>query len=237
MFRVDGLHVFYENKRGTAYENSKKGDVKITLDKLGHIRYAFLYDPIAVFTKPKAFWAINPDDKNDGLLYRKAFGRKSLEDDSYEEAVDYSAEEIAELGWAVLVNRRLVDRVAEYRRLGEEQEDESLRIAFEVQANNLRSLSRWIMALASHGIRAYFSANASERFGDLMSDEAQFELYWSNFVEKAEEITFDLLRVRIDKKEARPGVNLSKSEKDWEAACTAMMQHITKLLLAKSKGK
>jgi hypothetical protein len=235
MFEKDRLHIFYEHKRGLANTDSRKGDVKIPLDKLGHLRYAFLYGPIAVFTRPKAFWTINPDNKDDSALYRMAFGRMT-EDGLYEEIDQYSDEEVAQIAWSILVNRRIVARVATYRSMGESSSSDEVRIASEIKAANLRSLSRWVMALASHGLRNHILEADEMTFVDIMFSEKLFDWSWDNFVERAEDITFDLLQVRIAKKDARPSVNLTKSEKDWESACGTMMQHVVKLL-ALSHGR
>ena len=211
-FRDQGLNLFYLHKRGSG--SKPKGSIQYQLDTLGLLRYAFLNGPIDIFTKPKAFWATNPDDGDDKSLYLMAFGREGEKIDSYD------GEDLAQIAWAIAVNERLKSQVKDYKKqLAALSDNSPARAVLELKSKNQRALSRWVMALAANGLRVAFDLKRYETissFGEIMGTKSNFDHVYDDVVVKALEVVMELLNKRQG--ESRPNVNLSKSDNDWKEA-------------------
>jgi hypothetical protein len=219
VLKKSGTEFYYEYKRGSANSSAsrrKKGQTILSLDKVGHLRYCALVGPVEVFTKPKAFWSLETDNKDDNLLYWTAFGR------NMEEIAQFSEEELCELAWALMVNQKLINLSTDYRKKALSSNDEDIKTNSLLIGNNLRYLSRWVMALAAYG----FKKQTLHSHKDVMSDNDLFDKIYESFVTPAMDITIELLDKRVQLLEARPNVNLSKSTKDWKDAQNSLVRRL-----------
>jgi hypothetical protein len=216
-----GLEFFYEYKRGIALEKSRARDqILLRLDKLRHLRYCVMYGPVEVYTKPKAFWVLDADNKDDARLYWKAFGRDG------EEVDYYNGEEIAQIGWALATNQKLVIEAAEYRKKSDTEQNETLKATYESLGANLKALSRWVMALAASGVNLEVK-KGKHSYVDIMTDIGRFNSIYKEFVGRAMKVMNSSLEKRKLNNESRPSVNLSKSSSDWTSAQQSLLTELT----------
>ena len=209
----------YVRKRGVKNRGAGR---QVGIEILGKLRHAVLFGPKVSYREAKTIWS-----SGEGSKYWEAFGRQ--EDGETVELTDWDDEELAEMAWALHTLFYLHDEAKKIRkeqrgqtgRQGSKASDDLKSVS---EANYLQNLSRWLVALVAHVIKAEYIPAKYSGFQEIMTSREKWEEATSYLLKESRILLRRQMSMLYREGQANPRLNLPGNSALWGVAVEEMTQ-------------